>query len=406
MGSGMPLLWLIVFLLWPVALLNYLDRQMMAAMKTSIMQDIPSIAVDSNWGLLLGYFKWVYAGLSPFGGMIADRFSRRWIIALSLFVWSAVTWLTGHCSTFNEMLVARALMGISEACYIPAALALITDFHSIKTRSRAVGIHQTAIYAGLILGGFSGYAADSPNIGWRMAYSAAGIVGMVYALPLLLLLRDAPHGNQEQPFVKQPVRNTLAELLSNPSFIILVAYFTVPAIAGWIVKDWMPVILKDRFSLSQGIAGMSAATYVNATAFAGAFLGGWLADIFMRRTVRGRIYVSAAGLLILVPALFGVGRAPTLVVAILFLALFGIGWGFFDCNNMPILSQIARPETRATGYGIMNLVSISIGGVADVVYGKWRELAYPDHVFFTIVAIGTLFCAFLVLFIKPKRELG
>src|SRR5207247_1070599 len=137
---------------WSVALLNYLDRQMLASMKFSVMHDIPSIGKEAHWGLLLAWFKWVYALLSPFGGYIADRFSRRGVIVGSLFVWSAVTWMTGHAHTFHELLVTRALMGISEAFYIPGALALIAEFHSGTTRSRAVGIHHTFIhFAGVVL---------------------------------------------------------------------------------------------------------------------------------------------------------------------------------------------------------------------------------------------------------------
>lgn len=401
-------LWVVVMLLWPVALLNYLDRQMLAAMKTSIMVDIPSIALDAKWGLLLGVFKWVYAGLSPFGGMFADRFNRRSIIAGSLLVWSGVTWLTAYVNTYEQMLWARALMGVSEACYIPAALALIADFHTKLTRSRAIGIHQTAIYAGLILGGFSGFAADSPSVGWRMAFQVSGVVGVIYAVPLFWLLRDAP----KQPRYEtggqaggSPISN-VGVLLASVSFLLLVAYFTLPAIAGWVVKDWMPAILKTRFTLGQGVAGVSATLYVNLAALAGAFAGGWLADVWMRKSVRGRINVSAIGMLMIVPALLGIGYAPSLLIAVLFLILFGIGWGFFDCNNMPILSQIAPPHLRATGYGIMNLVSISCGGFADWIYGRCRDAQLGDDVFFTIVAMATLLSAGLVLMIRPRAELG
>ncbi|MCC6511928.1 MAG: MFS transporter [Pirellulaceae bacterium] len=409
-------IWVVVMLLWPVALLNYLDRQMMAAMKASIMHDIPSIAIETNWGLLLGCFKWVYAGLSPFGGYFADKFSRRWIIAVSLLVWSGVTWLTAHVTSFEQLLWTRSLMGISEACYIPAALALIADFHSKLTRSRAIGIHQTAIYAGLILGGFSGYAAESPNFGWRMAFTVAGMVGVAYAFPLWYWLRDAPKQPQFESTANPNVTANatsvprsaarVSELLGSVSFYLLVAYFTLPAIAGWVVKDWMPEILRTRFTLGQGLAGVSAALYVNLAALGGAFLGGWLADLRMRTSVRGRIQVSAAGMLMIVPALLGIGYAPTLTVAVLFLILFGLGWGFFDCNNMPILSQIARPELRATGYGIMNFVSISCGGFADLIYGVCRDQKLGDHVFFGVVAVATLFSAGLVLLIKPRPELG
>ncbi len=399
-------IWVVVLLLWPVALLNYLDRQMLASMKTSIMVDIPSIQLEANWGLLLGCFKWVYAGLSPFGGMVADRFNRRMIIAGSLLVWSTVTWFTAYVDTYNGMLWARALMGISEACYIPAALALIADFHTKLTRSRAVGIHQTAIYAGLILGGFTGFAGESPQIGWRMVFQVAGLVGVIYAVPLFLLLRDAP----KQPMHDRETRHTdplsnVFTLLANASFLLLVAYFTLPAIAGWVVKDWMPAILKSRFELGQGTAGVSATLYVNLASLAGAFAGGWLADLWMRRSLRGRINVSALGMLLIVPALLGIGYAPSLLVAVLFLILFGVGWGFFDCNNMPILSQIARPHLRATGYGIMNLVSISCGGLADWIYGRCRDAKLGDDVFFTIVAMATLFSAGLVLLIRPRADL-
>src|SRR5687767_4287363 len=129
--------WLVVVMLLPVALLNYLDRQMLAAMKYSVMEDIPSIASEANWGFMLGQFKWVYAFLSPVGGYVADRFSRRLTICGSLFTWSAVTGWTGRVATYDELLWARSLMGVSEAFYIPAALALITDYHRGPTRSRA-----------------------------------------------------------------------------------------------------------------------------------------------------------------------------------------------------------------------------------------------------------------------------
>ena len=401
-------IWLVVFLLFPVAALNYLDRQMLAAMKTSVMADIPSIELDANWGFLLGSFKWVYAALSPIGGYIADRFSRRWTIVTSLFVWSAVTWATGHVQTFEQLLATRALMGISEAFYIPAALALVADFHSSRTRSRAVGIHQMAIYVGVMIGGFSGYVADNPNLGWRWAFAAAGIVGVVYSIPLMFVLREAPRNasNTTDANTQRPSpRAAIAELLTNPSYILLVLYFTLPAMAGWVVKDWMPAILKTQFGIGQGMAGVSATLYVNIAALFGVIAGGWIADRWMRKTMRGRIYVSAIGMLCIIPALFGVGNAATLTIAVAFLVLFGIGWGFFDCNNMPILCQVARPELRATGYGIMNLVSISCGGFADWGFGSLRDLKVPLNVIFGVFASVALLSAILVLLIRPRENL-
>jgi MFS family permease len=397
------LAWIIVALLVPVALLNYLDRQMLAAMKASMTADIADIATKANWGIVLGSFKWVYAILSPVGGYVADRFSRRHVIAASLFVWSAVTWATGQTHTFEQLVLARALMGVSEAFYIPAALALIADFHSGPTRSRAVGFHQMGIYAGIIVGGFSGYVAENPALGWRWAFGVCGLVGVIYAVPLFLLLRNPPES--QKPTLRLGAASTLAELLLNTSFILLVIYFTLPALAGWVVKDWMPEILRERFSLGQGKAGVSAVLYVQVASLVGVGVGGALADRWMRFSQRGRIYVSAIGMSFFLPALFGVGNAGTLPVAIGFLILFGLGWGFFDCNNMPILCQVVRPELRATGYGVMNLVSISCGGFADWGFGALRDRHVPLNVIFGVFASIALLSIVVVLCIRPRYEL-
>jgi len=401
--------WLVVALLVPVALLNYLDRQMLAAMKFSVMTDIPDIGREENWGKILALFKWVYAGLSPIGGYIADRYSRRHVIVGSLFVWSGVTWLTGHVTTYEHLLAARALMGVSEAFYIPAALALIADFHPGATRSRAIGAHQMGIYCGVIIGGFSGYVADSPDHGWRWAFNLCGLIGIAYALPLIFLIRnptrqvsETPHHESLTPWV------AVRDLLSNGSFILLVLYFTLPALAGWVVRDWMPAILKTEFNIGQGKAGVSATLYWQVAAIVGAIFGGWLADRWTRRTERGRIYVSAIGMGLIIPAMFGVGFSPQtglLWVAIVFLLLFGLGWGFFDGNNMPILCQVARPELRSTGYGIMNFVSISAGGLADWGFGIMRDHKVPLHWIFGVFASAAVISVVLVLLIRPRKGL-
>lgn len=401
--------WLIVGLLVPVALLNYLDRQMIAAMKSSVMGDVTGVTSDKAWGQMLGQFKWVYAFLSPVGGYIADRFGRKFTICGSLFAWSAITFATGHVATYDGLLWTRTLMGISEAFYIPAALALISDYHTGGTRSRATGLHQMGIYCGVILGGFTGYVADSPTLGWRWMFNVTGLVGIIYAPILLMLLRDVPKKtNDSTPIQRQDAVTSLVELLSNKSFILLVLYFTLPALAGWVVRDWMPAILQKSFNISQGKAGVSATLYWQVAAIASAFCGGWLADRWMQKTDRGRIYVSAIGMALIIPALFGVGNAPglnSLTLAIGSLVLFGVGWGFFDGNNMPILSQIVRPKLRATGYGLMNLVSISFGGCADIGFGVLRDRNVPLNVTFGIFAGVAIVSVILVLLIKPNKSL-
>ncbi len=396
--------WLAVGLLLPVALLNYLDRQIFSTMKKSIIADVADIGTDARFGELMAVFLLVYGLCSPLGGFVADRFSRRWVIIGSLSVWSAITWLTGHAESFDQLWWARALMGVSEAFYIPAGLALIADFHSGGTRSRAVGLHQAGIYLGIILGGFGGYIADSGH-GWRAGFHWFGLAGILYAVVLFFFLQNAPRAAASDPVGnKVGVLSALRGLLGVGSFLLLVLYFTLPAMPGWVVKSWMPSLLAETFKLGQGEAGISATLWVTLASLAGVLLGGMLADLLMRKSLKGHIFVSAFGMCLCVPALFGIGYAPSLEVAIAFLILFGLGWGFFDTNNMPILCQIVPARFRATGYGLMNLVSITVGGLAVKKVGEMRDAGAQPALIFSICAMAAIVAVILVLMIKPKES--
>ena len=392
--------WAVVAMLFPVALLNYLDRMMVATMRNSIRTDIPSIASDADFGFLMASFMWVYALLSPVGGFFADRFQRRWVIILSLLIWSATTWLTGFATTFAQMACARALMGISEAFYIPAALALIADFHPGPTRSRAVGIHMCGIYAGQALGGVGGYIADTSS--WRHAFYWFGATGVLYAVLLFFLLKEHQRDSTTTSATETvSVPRALVALLGNIPFLLLVVYFTLPSVSGWAIKNWLPTFLADAFNLKQGPAGLSATGYVTLASFAGALLGGVLADRAARSMARGRFYVSAIGMGLCLPALIGLGHAGSLAVAIGCMILFGLGFGFFDANNMPILCQLVRPEYRATGYGIMNLVSVASGAGITVFMGAMRDRGTSFATAFGFCAAITAFAVLILLSIRP-----
>ncbi len=396
--------WLAVVLLFPVALLNYLDRQIFSTMKMSMMADMPSIGTEQQFGTLMGIFLIIYGAFSPIGGYLADRFNRRWTVIVSLGVWSLVTWLTGHAHNYEQMWWARAAMGVSEACYIPAALALIADFHAGPTRSRAVGIHQAGIYTGIALGGLGGFIADSVY-GWRSAFNWFGLAGVLYAFVLIAFLRNPPKPEVTEGQTAPSLNpwTALKSLLCLGSFLLLVLYFTLPALPGWLMKNWLPAILADTFHLGQGKAGINATLWITLASLAGVLGGGALADRWMRATPRGRIYTSALGMALMIPSLFGVGYAPTLGVAIGFLILFGLGWGFFDCNNMPILCQIVRPEFRATGYGIMNLMSITAGGLFTAKIGGLRDAGVAPVYIFSFCALAAVVSVVLVLCIRPRE---
>jgi MFS family permease len=202
------------------------------------------------------------------------------------------------------------------------------------------------------------------------------------------------------------VRQTLKSLLGTGAFLIVVAYFTLPALGGWAIKNWLPTFLGQEFNLKQGPAGLSATGYVTLASFAGALLGGALADRAMRSMTRGRIYVSALGVVLCVPALFGLGHLNSMGMAIGCMILFGIGFGFFDANNMPILCQIVRPEFRATGYGIMNMVSIAAGAGATFVMGMMRDRGVSLGVAFAGLAGVTAIASVLILLVRDTPYEG
>ena len=180
--------WVVVALLWLVALLNYMDRQMLATMRPSMEADIPELVSGENFGRLMAIFLWIYALMSPISGIIADKLNRKWLIVGSLFVWSAVTYAMGYATSYNQVYWLRALMGVSEALYIPAGLSLIADYHQQKTRSLAIGIHMTGLYVGSALGGFG--ATIAATYSWHTTFHYFGIVGVVYAVVLVFLLRE------------------------------------------------------------------------------------------------------------------------------------------------------------------------------------------------------------------------
>ncbi|MBX7259115.1 MAG: MFS transporter [Candidatus Hydrogenedentes bacterium] len=403
--------WLVVGLLWMVALLNYLDRLTITTMRDSIVSDIPM--TDAQFGLLTSVFLWIYAALSPAAGYLADRYSRSGVIVVSLFVWSAVTWLTGHCQTFGQLVTARALMGIGEACYIPAALALISDYHRGATRSKATGIHMSGIYAGSALGGIGGYLAVW--YGWRTAFTAFGLFGVFYAVLLFFVLRDAskpaakvplaPEATAEDPASHLSFLSALSALLRQPSYLVILAHWSLLAMAGWSFSGWLPTYLKEHFNMGQGAAGISATAYLQVAAFVGILVGGAWADAWHKTNVRGRILVPCIGLLAAGPALFMTSSTNVFTFAVAGLLVYGLSRGFTDSNMMPILCQVADPRYRATGYGFMNFCSCSVGGVMIWAGGKLRDHDVNIGLVFQVSAVGLFLGGLMLLLIKPRRNI-
>ena len=397
--------WLVVALLWPVAMLNYLDRLMLTTMRDSIKVGIPM--TDAQFGLLTSVFLWVYAFMSPAAGYLADRFSRRKLIIGSVFVWSAVTWLTAHAHDFNQLLIARALMGVSEACYIPAALALIVDYHRGPTRSLATGLHMSGLYAGAALGGLGGVLAE--HFKWQSAFNLCGTIGIAYSIVLILTLkecREAQSSNAENvPAEKVKLADAFGYLFRQSSFWALIGYFGLLSIANWAIYGWLPTYMGQQFKLGQGAAGLSATAYIQVASFVGVLIGGAWADRWSRCNPRGRAFVPLIGFCAAGPALYWSASTSVLLAAIIGLIVFGLARGFADANNMPILCQIAPARYRATGYGMLNFVACVLGGAMTYVAGAMKDANIGLEKVFQFCAGSVVVAVLLLLFVKPKKEL-
>lgn len=371
--------WLVVALLWVVALLNYMDRQMLSTMQDAMKFDIVELQKAEAFGALMAVFLWIYGIVSPFAGVVADRVSRKKLVVGSLFVWSAVTYLMGYASDFTQLYWLRALMGVSEALYIPSALSLIADWHEGKSRSLAIGIHMTGLYVGQAVGGFG--ATIAATFSWHSTFYWFGIIGIAYSVVLALLLHDKPKAvdavaaspNPATLMKKESLWRGLSVVLSTWAFWVILIYFAVPSLPGWATKNWLPTLFEKNLGLDMALAGPMSTITIAASSFVGVLLGGVMSDKWVLRNIRGRIYTSAIGLGMTIPALVLLGFGHSVVAVVGAGMLFGIGFGMFDANNMPILCQIISAKYRATAYGIMNMVGVFAGAAVTHLLGKWTD---------------------------------
>lgn len=371
--------WLVVALLWVVALLNYMDRQMLSTMQDAMKFDIVELQKAEAFGALMAVFLWIYGIVSPFAGVVADRVRRKKLVVGSLFVWSAVTYLMGYASDFTQLYWLRALMGVSEALYIPSALSLIADWHEGKSRSLAIGIHMTGLYVGQAVGGFG--ATIAATFSWHSTFYWFGIIGIAYSVVLALLLHDKPKAvdavaaspNPATLMKKESLWRGLSVVLSTWAFWVILIYFAVPSLPGWATKNWLPTLFADNLGLEMAQAGPMSTITIAASSFVGVLLGGVMSDKWVLRNIRGRIYTSAIGLGMTIPALVLLGFGHSVVAVVGAGMLFGIGFGMFDANNMPILCQIISAKYRATAYGVMNMVGVFAGAAVTHLLGKWTD---------------------------------
>ena len=385
---------------------------MLSTMKEAMSHSIPELEKAETFGNLMAAFMWIYGLMSPFAGAIADRMNRKWLIVASLFVWSSVTLLMGFTHDFSTLYILRMVMGLSEAMYIPAALALIADFHTGKSRSLAIGVHMTGLYVGQALGGFG--AMLSHHLSWENTFIYFGLFGALYALVLATFLhetdaqleriKNGAKTNESQSNGLNNVVQSFGKILSSVPFWGMLIFFTATSLPGWATKNWLPTLFEQNLHLNMQVAGPISTATIALSSFIGVFVGGAISDRWVRTNVKGRVYTSAMGLGMMAPALafLGFGSSYWSVIGGGF--LFGFGLGFFDTNNMPILCQFFSSRYRSTAYGVMNMSGVIAGGYITKMLGKSTDAGNLGRDF-GVMAVVILVVVFIqILILKPKTD--
>lgn len=357
--------WKVLALLFAAGALNYADRTAITSVFPLLRRDLG--ISDVGLAAIGSLFLWSYAFTSPAAGVIADRFSRSRLIAVSLAAWSIVTAATGLVTDSSQLFALRLLLGISECVYLPAALGLLADYHGPDTRATALGIHTGGLTAGMIAGGTAaGYLAD--RVGWRPSFLILGFLGVALAAVAAMWLRD-PVAPAREAASNEPVRVTLSALANTPSYGIILAEAGLIALSTWIFINWLPLYFREAYQMTLAAAGFSGTFAFTAGATAGVLTGGYLSDRIARGDARRRLLILCVFYALAAPFLLMFLLRPAVGVLGFAILTHGFLRAVGSANEMPLLCDLLPPNRRGTAMGLMNAMNTFIGGSGVFISG-------------------------------------
>lgn len=384
--------WLLVGFTWIAYCLNYSDRQVIFSIFPILKSELHFS--DAQLGLTGSVFLWVYGLCSPIAGQIGDRFSKRWLVALSLLLWSGVTALTGLSHSVGMVLTCRALTGVTESLFVPAAVALLANAHRPENRSRAFALYGTGQLAGIVVGGwYGGFMAQ--EFQWRLAFYSLGLAGILYCYPYFRFLKSF---SEEARVETKKSGSTLAvaALARIPMYLVLCVMSGVFNLTLWLLYTWLPNFLYDKFSLSLADAGYTATVYLQTATMVGTLVGGAAADYLYRWIKASRFWLIFAGLLLGAPCVHFIGNSDTLLLTKLAAIAFGLTGGLALANLYISAFDVVPADTRASAVAFMNLAGYLTSGFAPLVTGVWKQ-SLGIHTMMTYASVLLAAAALLLL---------
>lgn len=373
--------WEVLLLLWMAYLLNQGDRQVFNTVLPAIRDALH--LTDTSVGWIATIFNLFYACCVPFGGWVGDRFSKKWVVTFAILFWSVATMFTGVANGIFMLILMRSVAtGGGEAFFGPANYSLLGQYHT-DTRARAMSIHQTAYYVGVILAGWlAGVIADHfdtihPGNGWKYSFIIFGAAGIIWGILMIFRLKDnedAPKvdtKNLANPF--KTIWQGFKAVFSTPTSLMLTIGFSglIFVITGYMT--WVPTYLQEEFAQTQAAAGLNSMLYTYVAAFVGVLLAGVLSDKLAARKSSARMILQGIGLLGGSAFLFLMGGHPTLVILYLAFAGWGFFRAFFDANTYAVLYDVTPSHLHASCSSAMITTGFAVGALAPVVLGALKE---------------------------------
>ena len=402
--------WIVLLLVSIAYFLAQGTRLIYSAVLPQIKADFASSGVtDTQLGLISSTFTLIFGLAMPFAGLAADLFNRKRVLVIGSFLFAIGIFVSGFAAGLGMLFISYGILNaIGQSLMPPCNTSLISQYHD-KTRGTAFSIYQTAIYAGIVFCSVvSGYLAQLGEGGWRWAFWIFGAIAILWAVVIMITLKDNPQSSKGETVGLKDVADALKAFLEKPSSLILMAGLGCYFFVTYAFKAWAPIFMIRAFpDMDTTQAVFHGVFWFYLGAFAGVTLGGRISDALKSRRPGIRFEVEFIGLALCIPFILMMAYSQSLIPMIAAILMFGFATGVYDSNIYAALFDVINPRYRAVGTGLFGCGGCIVGAFGPTVAGFLNEAFSPrvsmaSLAIFAIVGALAILCARIFTFNKDK----